>query len=473
MLETSLLWFIPPVHIVMAVLASGHALLNKMDSRAAFGWIALCIILPLMGPILYLIFGINRVNSAARRHYVIKLHKDSTETVTEPPGTHFRPLSTVGEKLVQKGLTSCDDVDILQNGEALYPAMLEAIAEARHHVLLYTYIFDRDETGLRFVDALAAAMERGLEVKVIVDGMGEWNGGLRRIGSLLRRRGIPFTRFNQITLLPPALNINLRSHRKMLIVDNRYAFTGGSNIGDRHLADRENNAHRVLDIHFRLQGRIVDELEWAFRRDWHYCKGNRSPLSPFKHSNPNRLDAPVWTRLVLDGPNKSLDRLNDLMLGVISAARTRVWIMTPYFLPTLDLIGALTAAQLRGVDVQILLPGLNNIKPAHWASRNILRQVLESDIQVAYQPGPFVHAKLLLVDEQYSLVGSTNMDPRSLRLNYELGVELFSADINRQLCEYFSARRAIASPITRAEIDSRALPERLRDSIAWLFSPYL
>ena len=469
--EQNLLWFIPPVHIMMAVLASGHALLNKADSRGAFGWIALCIILPLAGPILYLIFGINRVNSAARRHYVTKLRKDSTDTITEPEGSNFRPLSMVGENVVKKGLSSCDEVLVLENGEAIYPAMLEAIANAQRHVLLCTYIFDRDETGQQFIDALVAARDRGLEVKVIVDGMGEWMS-LRRVGTLLRQHRIEFTRFNPITLLPPSLNLNLRSHRKMLIIDNRYAFTGGSNIGDRHLAERAENFHRVMDIHFRLQGRIVDELEWAFRRDWHYCRGTRE-LSPFKHSNPNKSAANVWSRLVLDGPNKSLDRLNDLMLGVISAARQRVWIMTPYFLPTQDLIGALVAAHLRGVDVQILLPGQNNIKPAHWASRNILRLILETDLYIAYQRSPFIHSKILLIDDQYSLIGSANMDPRSLRLNYELGVELFSAETNRQLSEYFLKRRANATQVSKQEIANRSLPVRLRDSIAWLFSPYL
>ena len=377
----------------------------------------------------------------------------------------------VGENVVKKGLSSCDEVLVLQNGEEIYPAMLEAIANAEHHVLLCTYIFDRDETGQQFIEALVAAKNRGLEVKVIVDGMGEWMS-LRRIGTLLRQHQIEFTRFNPITLLPPSLNLNLRSHRKMLIVDNRYAFTGGANIGDRHLALRQDNAHRVMDIHFRLQGRVVDELEWAFRRDWHYCQGTRN-LHPYKHRNPNKRESPVWTRLVLDGPNKSLDRLNDLMLGVISSARKRVWIMTPYFLPTQDLIGALIAAHLRGVDVQILLPGENNIKPAHWASRNILRIILETDLYVAYQKSPFIHSKILLIDEQYSLIGSANMDPRSLRLNYELGVELFSRETNQQLSEYFLSRRANATQVTKEEIANRSLPERLRDSFAWLFSPYL
>jgi len=467
----TLQWFIPPVHIMMAVLASGHALLNKADSRGAFGWIALCIILPIAGPILYLIFGINRVNSAARRHYVTKLSKDSIDTITEPEGSNFRPLSMVGENVVKKGLSSCDEVLALENGEAIYPAMLDAIAHAERHVLLCTYIFDRDNTGQQFIDALVAAKERGLEVKVIVDGMGEWMS-LRRVGTLLSLHEIEFTRFNPITLLPPSLNLNLRSHRKMLIIDNLYAFTGGSNIGDRHLAERSENIHRVMDIHFRLQGRIVDELEWAFRRDWHYCRGTRE-LSPFRHSNPNKTVAPVWSRLVLDGPNKSLDRLSDLMLGVISSARHRVWIMTPYFLPTQDLIGALIAAHLRGVDVQILLPGENNIKPAHWASRNILRHILETDLYVAYQAAPFIHSKILLIDHHYSLIGSANMDPRSLRLNYELGVELFSAQTNRQLSDYFLKRRANAEQITKEDIANRSLPVRLRDSIAWLFSPYL
>ena len=470
-IEQTIYWLIPPLHIMFAIAASGHALLNKADSRGAFGWIALCIILPLAGSILYLIFGINRVNSAAQKHYITKLYKDSSDTIYEPKDSHFRPLSMVGERVVGKGLSSCDEVQILVNGEQLYPKMLEAIEQASECILLGTYIFDRDETGLKFVKALAAAKQRGVEVKVIVDGMGEWMG-LHRIGDVLREHEIPFVRFNPLTIIPPALNLNLRSHRKVLVIDHRFAFTGGANIGDRHLAEREDNSHRVQDIHFRLQGRIVDELEWAIRRDWYYCNGSVEP-SPFKHHNPNNVDARIWSRMILDGPNKSLDRLSDLMLGVISAAKERVWIMTPYFIPTADLMGALVAAHLRGVDVQILLPGENNIKPAHWASRNILRFVLEYDIYVAYQEPPFIHSKLLLVDNQYSLVGSANMDPRSLRLNYEIGVELFDQTLNQQLSEYFSQRRTHATRVTSQEIANRSLTERLRDAMAWLFSPYL
>lgn len=470
-LSNVLPWILSPLLILMAVATAGHALLNKRDSRSAFGWIALCIILPLAGPIIYLLFGLNRVSKRASKTYLTKLLKDSSDTLNEPPGTDFRPLSMVGERIVKKGLSSCDEIVILENGEALYPAMLEAINAATRRILLGTYIFDNDETGRQFVLALAAARERGVEVKVIVDGMGEFTS-LPRIGGLLRRHQIDFVRFNPITLIPPALDLNMRSHRKVLVIDGLYAFTGGANIGDRHLSERLGHRDRTMDIHFRLRGRIVDELEWAFRRDWHYCQGARH-LGPFQHCNRMHVDAPAWSRLILDGPNKDLDRINDLLLGVVSAARHKVWIMTPYFLPTLDLIGALHAAFLRGVDVQILLPGYNNIKPAHWACRNFLRQVLKYDIEVFYQPPPFVHSKLLLIDDQYALIGSANLDPRSLRLNYELGVELFSSALNAQLSRYFSTRRELARRVTREEIERRPVPERLRDSIAWLFSPYL
>lgn len=464
-------WPVSFLLLGIAVLTAGHALLNKRDSRAAFGWIALCIILPLAGPIIYLLFGINRVRSRARRDYLIKVSRDSLQTIPDPQGTSFRPLSSVGETLTRKGLSSCNSLDILINGEALYPAMLDAIENARTRVLLASYIFDHDHTGTEFVEALARATRRGVDVRVMLDGLGECMS-LPRIGPRLERAGVRFVRFNPIRLLPPSLNINMRNHRKLLIVDSLLAFTGGQNIGDRHMASRTTGKHKVLDIHFRLTGKIVDELEWSFWQDWRYCRGKRNP-GTFRGNNVLIPDADIWSRLILDGPNRHFDKLNNLLVGIISSARSRVWIMTPYFLPSLDLVGAITAAHLRGVDVVILLPGENNIKLADWASKNILRQILEHPIDVRYQPPPFVHSKLLLVDSHYSLIGTANMDPRSLRLNYELGVELFSASVNSGLAGYFEEQARHASRITIEDINARSLPVKIRDSLAWLFSPYL
>ncbi len=455
----------------VAVLAAGHALLNKRDSKAAFGWMALCLILPLAGPIIYLLFGINRVRTRAQRNYLVKVVRDSLNTIHDPPGTRFRPLSTVGETLTRKGLSSCDSLVPLENGEGLYPAMLDAIEAAESRILLASYIFDSDRTGHRFVAALSRARRRGVHVRILLDGLGEYMR-LPRIGPYLQKEGLTFARFNPLTLMPPALNINMRNHRKLLIVDGCWAFTGGQNIGNRHLVEQADNRHGVHDIHFRLSGKIVDELEWSFWQDWQYATG-RQERTTFQGCNHNREEADTWTRLVLDGPNKDLDKLNNLIVGVISAARSRVWIMTPYFLPMLDLSGALVAARLRGVEVVVLLPGQNNIKLVHWASRNFLRQLVAEGIDVRYQPPPFIHSKLLLVDHQYALIGSANLDQRSLRLNYELGVELFGERTNRQLARYFDDRARQSRRITSEELSQRPLPIKVRDSLAWLFSPYL
>jgi cardiolipin synthase A/B len=466
-----LLYILPFVWLLMGLSTAAHVLLNKRDPKSAFGWIALCIILPVAGPILYLVFGINRVHSRAQRDYLVKVPRDALLTVPEPPGTNFRPLSYIGEKLTEKGLSDCLDFRILENGESLYPAMLESIKGASKRIRLASYIFDNNTSGIAIAEALSAAVKRGVDVKVIVDGMGEFMS-LPRIGGRLKQLGVPFQRFNPISLFPPALNINMRSHRKLLIVDGEWAFTGGQNIGDRHLADNLKNPHRVLDIHFQLRGKIVDELEWAFLQDWYYCLNQEHPPA-FEGSNTPSPDARIWARMVLDGPNKDLDKLNHLIVGVISAATREVMIMTPYFLPTFDLIGALIAAHLRGVKVQILLPGHNNIELVHWAMQNTLKQLLESGLDIRYQPAPFVHSKLLLVDDEYALIGSANMDPRSLRLNYELGLEVFSKQVNNCLREHFTSRAITSTPVTLAQINSRSLPVKLRDSLMWLFSPYL
>jgi cardiolipin synthase len=147
--------------------------------------------------------------------------------------------------------------------------------------------------------------------------------------------------------------------------------------------------------------------------------------------------------------------------------------MTPYFLPGRELIGALQAAALRGVAVSILLPGKNNLPYVHWATRNLLWELLQHGVEVRYQPPPFVHTKCLLVDDDYAQVGSANLDPRSLRLNFELNVEVFDADFNAALAAHFAAAWDASRPVTLAEISRRGLAERTRDALCWLFSPYL
>ena len=455
----------------IALTAGLHALLNKRDSKSALGWVAFCLFLPLIGPVVYLIFGINRINERAKRKFQEHEGEELTDPHSESKAAEYRALSAIGYRLTERGLRTCSNIEILENGEALYPVILDAIDKAATRIFLSTYIFANDETGDQFVSALKNAKTRGVDVKIIIDGLGEFYS-LPRIGKKLSRAGLEFQRFNPIKLLPPSLNINMRNHRKILSVDGRVAFTGGQNIGDRHLLNKPRNPKRTTDLHFRLTGKIVDDLEQTFVNDWNQCKV-KDELNVTALPGKPGPDTNIWTRLILDGPNQNLDKLNELLLGLFSAAKSRIWIMTPYFLPGMDLVGAMVGARLRGVEIIVFLPERSNIHLARWATQHTLFYFLEKDIKVLFQPAPFIHTKAILIDDNYSLIGSANLDPRSLRLNFELVVEVFSHDFNKQLSDYFDIRLQSAIPVTKSRLTARSFPKRIRDGLAWLFSPYL
>ena len=253
------------------------------------------------------------------------------------------------------------------------------------------------------------------------------------------------------------------------MVDGRVAFTGGMNIGDRHLVERRDNPDRVVDTQFRLIGPVVGQLQELFWEDWSFVTGrqlNRSPTDCAERGNAE-------CRTIAEGPDEDIDKLLSVLVGAVSAARRRVAIMTPYFIPPRELVGALQAAALRGVEVIIILPAKNDLPFVFWASRNMLWEVLQHGVRVFLQPPPFVHSKLFVVDGHYAQVGSTNVDPRSFRLNFELVVEVYDREFARTLDRHFAAVRQRSHEVTLAEVDGRSLPVRFRDGLAWLLTPYL
>lgn len=465
-------WLAVATHILLAAIGAIHALLYKRDPRSALGWMVVCLGVPFLGPIGYYMFGINRVRTRAKklRERHLRIGYESGETISEETLADHQPGRThVGAIVSRRPLLEGNAVTALHNGEETYPAMLQAIGSATKQVLLASYIFETNRTGREFVEALVTARDRGVEVYVIVDGVGELYS-CPRISRLLARAGIEHARFLPPRLLPPALHMNLRTHRKVLVVDGATGFTGGMNIGDRHVLGTDGK-RQVVDMHFRLEGPVVQQLADAFWEDWHFATGEPAtdPLIADWESMPGQKRC----RVITDGPNEDLDKIALVMQGAISAAEQSVWIMTPYFLPSREQVAMLQAAALRGVEVNVILPASNNLAYVHWATRNSLLELLQWGVRVYYQPGPFVHTKLFLVDSDYCQIGTANMDPRSLRLNFELAVEIFDGSFARSMLEHLEHTRARSHRVSIEEIVDRSLPVRFRDALAWLFSPYL
>ncbi|MGB5177270.1 MAG: phospholipase D-like domain-containing protein [Gammaproteobacteria bacterium] len=471
-------WILADAHVVLATLAAAHAMLYKRDSRAALGWVSVCVFFPLAGPLLYYMFGINRIQTHARRLAPVipsrmKVGYERGTMGARPAAVMLEPdpawqsFIRVSDRVTSRILTAGNTVEMLQNGEQAYPAMLAAIDGATRRVSLASYLFESDATGAAFVAVLASAQQRGVEVRVIVDGVGELYSR-PRISRTLQRAGITVARFLPPRLLPPAFSVNLRNHRKILVVDGEQGFTGGMNIGDRHLLESA-SGRQTADLHFRVQGPAVGQLEAIFAEDWRFVTGQ--DLEPeAAQQAPAGLS---FCRCISDGPNEDLDQISLVMMGAISAAQHEIIAITPYFLPSREMVACLQSAALRGVEVTIILPQRSNLRFIDWATRNLLWELLQHDVKVCYQPPPFAHTKLFVVDGVYAQVGSANLDPRSLRLNFELNLEVIGVDSVGRMIDYARSLHARSAAVTLQQVDGRALPVRLRDAACWLFMPYL
>ncbi len=457
--------------------AAAHALLTKRDPRSAGVWIALCLLFPLLGAIAYALFGNNRIRTRARR---LRAQPDQDEAA-EPLvleyvaaerliAPEYRNLALLGHAASGNELLTGNSVEALLCGENAYPAMLHAIGEARHHVWLASYIFEAHGIGREFITALGAARARGVDVRVLLDGFGQFYT-LPLAAPALRRLGVKVARFLQPRLLPPNLSLNLRNHRKILVVDGEMAFTGGMNIRGKHMAQNGRPA-RVTDMHFRLRGPVVHQIEEVFAADWLFSSREILPrlVQPLQ---PTTLPDEAECRVIVDGPNEDIDKLLWVLVGAINAARHNIRIMTPYFLPPRELALALQTAALRGVEVSIVLPEHNNFVFMTWAATHALGELLKTGVRVHFFEGPFLHTKLLLIDDYYAQIGSSNLDPRSLRLNFEIAVEVYDHTFGQQLQCHFSDTLERSAQYTYRDWRRRGVLHQLRDALFWVFSPYL
>jgi cardiolipin synthase len=466
--------------LTLFIVASAHAILYKRDTRAAIAWVGFIWFVPLLGALLYFIFGINRIRRQAAllradmERY--RAHPTQDECLPEelhhhlPKHTgHLNVLARVVSGVVARPIVPGNKIEPLVNGDETFPAMLDAIRQAEKTISLQTYIFDRDEIGIEFARALGEAARRGVEVRVLIDAAGtrySWPSILHT----LRHEKIRYARFLPGFALWRLMQINLRTHRKILVVDGRAGFTGGLNIRAGHCVKR-NPKRPVQDIHFRVEGPVVNQLQEAFADDWLFTTGEA--LRGENWFPKLERAGPVLARGVIDGPDEDFEKLRWTLLAALASARHSVRIMTPYFLPDQAIISALNLAAMRGVRVEIVLPEKNNLPFVHWASRAMWWQVLEHGCKLRLAPPPFDHSKLMIVDDCWVFLGSANWDARSLRLNFEFNLECYDAELALRLEKIFEQKSAAARPVTLEEVDARPLPQRLRDGIARLLTPYL
>jgi cardiolipin synthase len=452
------------VQLALSLGITVDALLRKRNVAAATAWIGLVWLSPIMGSVLYLVLGINRVTRRAAR---LRRRRQGTTRQGDPTKSEaMAPLDIAITRITGRQALKGNEITLLEHGDAAYPRMLEAIAQARTSIAMASYIFRDDEVGRRFIDALADAHDRGVQVRVLIDGVG---GGylLGPAWRALHRRGVPAARFLHSSLPWRTPLLNLRLHTKMLVIDGVHGFTGGLNItADSLLAAKP--AEPVRDTHFAVSGPVTAQMMVAFERDWHFTTDEhlRDPWFP----DIPETDGDV-ARVVTSGPDQELERIKTVILSAIGAATRCIHVATPYFLPDESMATALELAALRGVSVNITMPGRSDHFMVDWSSRAGMPPLLSAGVTIRLSDPPFDHSKLMTVDGMWCLVGSANWDMRSLRLNFETCMEVRSEKLAAQIEALIAARPGHV--LTAAVLKRRKLPIRLRDAATRLLLPYL
>ena len=454
------------LYILVAGLVTIDVLLKKSDVPRALGWIGLVWLTPIFGSLLYYLFGINRVTRRALKMGRLARKQATPPGSTQPDASkHITQLCDVSGRVSGEPLTAGNALTVLDSGDQAFPVMLEAIRGAKHSIALVSYIFRNDTAGREFADALIEAAQRGVKVRVLLDSIGA--GYIYpRILYRMRAGGVVAARFLH-TWLPWRMPfLNMRNHRKILLVDGRIGFTGGINIGIENLG-----ANAIKDIHFRVEGPVVRTLMDTFARDWAF-------------TTDEELDEDCWwpklkavghvcARGLRAGPDADIYKLETILGAAITLARTRVRIVTPYFLPDPRLQFVIAQAVLRGVEVEIVLPQKSDQRLMDWAMRGHLRFFRHIKACFIVSPGTFDHSKLCTVDGEWSVIGSSNWDARSFRLNFEFDLECVGRDFTGQLDAIIDAKIARGQRIDPDCLASELIWLRLRNAAARLLMPYL
>jgi cardiolipin synthase len=475
-MELAWFWIFVGSYLLWVVLACASLLLEKRSPTATLAWIFAFLAIPIVSGIYYLMFGPRRLQRRRRRYSVARtsVARKVSGAAEGPPRPALSPdavgLAAVARRLEQGEPTFASAVTLLDDGDATMKALEEKILETKHHIHFEYYIWEPDSVGTHFRDLLAAAAGRGVEVRVLYDAMGSPKVNAR-FWAPLREAGGEVIEFNPVHLMRITFG-NFRTHRKMAICDGLAGFLGGINMHDPASATRSGkNAWR--DQHVRIDGEPVHRLQQLFLENWNYSGGEfkLSATNVDKYFPPARIGKGLPMQIVASGPDDTTAPMHAFFLACFSTARRRILIETPYLIPDEPMESALRIAELRGVDVQVIVPKEGDSKIVTAASSTYCESMSKAGIKIWEYGPPMLHAKTIVIDDTVGIVGTANLDNRSFRLNFEVaGVFYDQATIGR-LARRFEEDRAA----------SRAFPAKRRpemvkalfESVARLTSPVL
>lgn len=452
-------------------------LVKKRQPVSSVAWMLAIVFIPIGGAVLFLLFGVNRVErrKASRLRSSEQLAEQRSTPIVglRPPSAEDRletlRLMRLAQRLTDSWPTEGNDIELLTDTNRTLGLIEQALLNARESIHLEYYIWQPDRTGTRLRDLLIRKAHEGVRVRFLYDGFGSfWL--TRRFLKPMCEAGIQIATFLPGQTFRERWSLNLRNHRKIVVVDGRVAFTGGMNIGDEYIG-RSSATGFWRDAHLRLIGPEVRRQQSVFAEDWYFATGEVLPDA--EPSGSLESSGRVIAQTVNGGPEEETSHFQALILAAINEAHDRVLLVTSYFAPPAAIISALENAAFRGVRVRLLLSGRGNHLWTLLAGRGVYDSLLHAGVEIAeYQRG-LLHSKTLTIDGHWSLVGSANVDCRSLFLNFESGVILYDEPLAEQLEQQFERDLADAIPIKPAVWERRPWFHVVAENFCRLFTPVL
>ena len=469
------MWAIIGLYFTMVTTCVIVVLKENRNPIRSLAWVIALIFLPVVGMVFYMFFGrslkgLHLISRHNRRRLMTRAAERRADFNELSLSADERSLARLVNSLCGSNLTINNRIEIFTTGHQKFKALIADLESARSSILLQYYIFSDDTIGNRIADILIGKARQGVKVFVIYDHVGSFSSS-NRFFRRMSEAGVHIHPFFRVTFPQLANRINWRNHRKIVVVDNRIGYIGGMNIADRY-ARSQSEGMAWRDTHFRVEGDIIESFVLSFAIDWNFLNNNET--------NPIPLDIPpcrvancVGMQYVGSGPVLYWDNLTLTFLKTIGQAHKRIFIQTPYFLPTDSLLHALEAAAHAKVDVRIMLPGECDSKMLQYASFSYLTRCLEAGIKIyIYNPG-MLHSKMMIIDDTIATVGSTNFDFRSFENNFECNLMVFDGDFNRRCREIFFSDQKECRKLSLREWKKRPLIARAKESILRLVSPIL
>lgn len=465
-----------PLLEILGILAAIHAVMTVRTSQGAIAWSVFLITFPVFSLPLYAIFGrskfygyVQALRKAREQHaeQLAEIRASLLATFfsqTSPPSQELLPL----QQLADLPFTGGNQVTLLVNGEATFRSMFEALQNARHYILLQSFIVRDDALGEKLKQILLRKAAEGVRVYFLFDSVGCFSLP-ENYWSELRAGGVQVAPFGTGERRLLRYQFNFRNHRKIAICDGTQAFVGGHNIGDEYRG-RSTRLGPWRDTHVKMIGPVVQAIQVNFTADWYWAT---SQLLELEWASTPAPQSDTQVLALATGPADSVEKCHLMFLHCINSAKKRLWIASPYFVPSGAIISALQLAALRGVDVRILLP----LKPDHifvyLASFAYLPVTAQPGIQFYRYGSGFLHQKVLLVDDNLAGVGTANLDNRSLRLNFEITALIADREFAQQIERMLEADFEASRPVDVLHYRELSLPFRLAVRLASLLSPIL